>query len=144
MGILSDFVIANSNEAKDIGVSLRPADSWQTLEGWKGIETIKLSTLFCSITGEQYTNDLQKSFPLVGGNRDEGPWVFEFPEKILSCFSEISNSDIPSIAKKWVTTEELEMDGWSCSDAEMFIGQISEYAKIAETESKQLFLWLSL
>lgn len=73
MGQLSDFVVADTVKAVNIGKSVQPSKNCPTLEGWKGIETIKLSTLYCIISGEAYSNELNTSFKLLGGDKEEGP-----------------------------------------------------------------------
>jgi hypothetical protein len=144
MSTLSDFVIADREEGNVIGESFQPEEKWPTLSGWKGIEPIKLSTLYCCITGENYTNDLQASFSLVGGNQEEGPWVFLFPNKVQSALANINTDNINIIAEKWSKTEELEMDRWSQQEAAEFIQQLNKYANKANEENKSLFLWFSL
>jgi len=144
MGTLSDFVIADESEAKAIGESIQPSDTWSTLTGWRGMDPIKLSTLYCSMSGETYSNDLQKSFSLVGGDKFEGPWVFLFPENIKKCFAQFDSTGLNDVAKLWVSTEELKMDRWNVEDAEEFIEQITEQAKKAFEAKKSLFLWFSL
>lgn len=139
MGVLSDFVIADKSEAEAIGASDNPS-SWPTLTGWRGIESIKLSTLYCSITGETYTNDLQKSFSLVGGDKIEGPWVFLFPEKVKDCFAKFNLARLDDVAKSWTATEEMKMDRWNAEDAGEFIKQITEHAKSASEQKKITFL----
>lgn len=143
MGILTDFVVATDNDAVAIGEAVRPADQWPTLES-KGVETIKLSTLYCAATNAQYTDDIQASFSLVAGNEEEGPWVFKFPPEILAAIAGIGQSDIPAIAASWAATEELQMDGWSKEDAAQFIKELQTYAQKALGSGASLFLWLSL
>lgn len=144
MGTLSDFVIAEPSESQAIGESFQPSEIWPTLTGWKGIESIKLSRLYCSMSGEEYSNDLQKSFELVGGDKYEGPWVFQFPKHIQKSFAQFDLSKLGEVAAKWAATEELEMDRWSVDDAEQFIKQICEHAQKASDANKTLFLWFSL
>ena len=144
MGVLSDFVIALPKAAPQIGESIRPSEQWKTLEGWKGIETIKLSTLYCSITGEKYSNELMQSFKLLGGNKEDGPWVFIFPKKVIDAMASLEKERYTVVAKLWVQSDELKMDGWKVQDAELFISQIVEYAKKSKLSNKSLFLWFSL
>lgn len=143
MGILSDFVIADTGSGVQIGESVNPIDSWPTLQA-KGVETIKLATLYCAISGKDYHNDIQKSFQLVGGNKDEGPWVFEFPRDILGCIADLDTSNLHDVAQAWQATEEVQMDGWSIVDSSEFIRALSVHASDAVAAEKSLYLWLSL
>ena len=144
MGVLSDFVIAPPEAATQIGESIRPSEQWKTLEGWKGIETIKLSTLYCSITGEKYSNELMRSFKLLGGNKEDGPWVFIFPNKVTDAIASLEKERYTEVAKLWAQTDELKIDGWKVQDAELFVSQIVDYAKKSKLSNKSLFLWFSL
>ncbi|QGW80399.1 hypothetical protein [Variovorax paradoxus] len=143
MGILSDFVIADTGSGVQIGESINPIDRWPTLQA-KGVETIKLATLYCAISGKDYHNDLQKSFQLVGGDKEEGPWVFEFPGDILRCVARLDSSNLHGVAQAWQATEEVQMDGWSVDDASEFIRALSVHARDAVAAEKSLYLWLSL
>ena len=148
MGILSDFVVANDNDGPAIGESVRPSEQWPCLEGWKGIETIKLSTLYFCIAGEsnsvEETVALSSEFELAGGNQEEGPWVLKFPTRVLSSIASLSPSAFSSVAEKWCATEELEMDGWSQGEAQTFVSQLQPLANSAIASNKAMYLWLSL
>ena len=143
MGILTDFVIANDCDGSAIGEAIRPADRWPTLEA-KGVDTIKLSTLYCSISGVEYSSDLERSFELVGGNQDEGPWVFKFPEVVLDAIASVPTANFHAVAEAWASTEELQMDRWTSHDAAEFITLIQKYAQKARSTNATMFLWMSL
>ena len=85
MGVLSDFVSAPAGAGASIGEAVRPADHWQVLEGWKGIDPVKLATLHSLIVSESLDVDpiVAKSgtFELVGGDEADGPWVMVFPTR---------------------------------------------------------------
>lgn len=146
MGIFSDFVVANDNDGPSIGESVCPAEQWSCLAGWKGIETMKLSTLYFCITDESNAFEkvaaLSSEFEFAGGNQDEGPWVFKFPVKVLSAIASLSPDSFGSVAQKWCVTEE--MAGWSLSDAYTFISQLQPLANSAIASNQAMYLWLSL
>ena len=148
MGMLSDFVVANHDSGPAIGDTERPSEQWPCLEGWKGVETIKLSTLHFSITGQAASVDdvvdLSATFELSGGNPDEGPWVLKFPAVVVSSIAGLTEETIGPIAAKWAETEELQMDGWSPEDAGQFISQLHSLASRTISEGKSLYLWISL
>jgi hypothetical protein len=143
MSLLTDFVIAPPGSGEEVGQSVNPADRWPTLQA-KGVETIKLATLLCLVTNQAYSNDVQKSFRLVGGDKEEGPWVFEFPSEALQGFASIATSQLSSLASAWAGTDELRADGWSSADAEDCIAAISQQAKAALASSNSLYLWLAV
>jgi len=143
MGILTDFVIADAGSGNDLGESFNPSEQWPTLQA-KGIETIKLATLYCAITGNCYHNDIQESFEFVGGDKEEGPWVFEFPSEILHAIACVSEPQVQGIAHQWASTDEMKMDRWSPEEAATFISELSAHASRATDAGKSLYLWLSL
>ena len=104
MGMLSEFVIAQPDVAVEIGQSNRPSEQWNTLEGWKGIETIKLTTLYCSMTGVEYSTELMSSFKLLGGNKEEGPWVFIFPQNVTDALAALKEERYSEVAEKYHAT----------------------------------------
>ncbi len=148
MGILTDFVLADEGEGGAIGKADRPSESWKCLEGWKGVETIKLATLFLIASGREptveETVDESAEFELAGGDKEEGPWVFRFPPKVVSAIASIPNAQLPAVASAWCETEELHMDRWSLSEAEQFIAQLQELLQQAISSEKSVFLWLCL
>ena len=143
MGVLSDFVIADTGQGPEIGNSEFPPHTWPTLEA-KGMDPIKLATLYCSIVGKAYHNDIQASFELVGGKKNEGPWVFEFPREILHAIAGVSEVHVQDIAAKWVDTGDLQMDGWAIEDAVNCIRVLSAHANKAVQSAKSMYLWISL
>lgn len=143
MGMLSDFVIAGQDDGPAIGASDRPADTWATLEA-KGVDMIKLSTLYCAATGAIYSNELQESFEFVGGDEEEGPWVVKFPAQILSGVASISADQIDGVAAIWAQSEELRMGHWTTAEASQFIALLNVHAQKAIASGSALYLWMSL
>ena len=148
MGILSDFVLADEGEGDAIGKANRPSESWKCLEGWKGVETIKLATLFLIASGREPTVEEtvaeSAAFELAGGDEEEGPWVFQFPPKVVSAIASIPNPQLHAVASSWCETDELQMDCWSVNEAEQFIAQLQELLQQAISSEKAIFLWLCL
>ena len=68
MGILSYLVVADGLSGAKLAESLNPAERWPAFVS-KGIDTVKLATLYCAISGKTYHNDIQRSFKFVGGNQ---------------------------------------------------------------------------
>jgi hypothetical protein len=143
MSLISDFIMAPPGSGEEVGRSDRPSDHWTAFEA-KGVETVKLATLFCLVSGRPYSNEVQRSFKLVGGNQDEGPWVFEFPQNVVGSLAAIDQAQLPALASAWASTEELRMDRWTAKDAEEFIASLSLHARAAVSSSMSVYLWLAL
>jgi len=142
MGILTDFVIATVDEAAAIGDAIRPADTWPTLEA-KGVETINLMTLCSIVTGTEYEDDLEL-FPLVGGNEEQGPWVFQLPDMFLNAIAAMPDGDVTAVASAWAQTEEMEMGGWPPAETAEFLRDFKAHVQRAVDGGSSMFLWLSL
>lgn len=143
MGILTDFVIAKKTDAEAIGRSSRPSNDWPTLEA-KSVDLVKLSMLYCAVVNSCYSSAVASSFQFVGGNQDEGPWVFQFPTHVLTAIASIPEKDLALVAFKWAHTEQMQADGWCTADAAEFIGCLRRQARQAMSADSLLFLWLSL
>jgi hypothetical protein len=143
MGLITDFVVASDSEAKAIGQSERPADKWPTFEA-RRVETIKLAYLYCVATGSRYSDEIAGSFSFVGGDQEEGPWVFQFPTSVLQIIAGIEDTKVSSIAEKWILTEEFQRDKWTVEGAADFIEQLRNLARQAVKNGLSLFLWVCL
>ena len=148
MSVLSDFVSAPAGAGNSIGQSARPAESWQVLEGWKGIDPIKLSTLHSLIASEPIEVDpiVEKSatFELVGGDEADGPWVLLFPDQITQDLASLDPSHVEAIANAWSETEELVLDGSTAEEAQSFISDLSGLCKSAHASGNKVYVWISL
>lgn len=148
MGVLSDFVSAPAGAGASIGEAVRPADHWQVLEGWKGIDPVKLATLHSLIVSESLDVDpiVAKSgtFELVGGDEADGPWVMVFPDKIAQDIAVLDHTRVETIAEAWSQTEELVLDGFTPDEARDFISGLSGLCKSAHTAGNKVYVWISL
>lgn len=143
MGMISDFVLAPFGAGAQVGESVNPSDHWPTLQV-RTVDTIKVATLFCCITGQAYDDDIQASFELVGGDQNEGPWVFEFPQEILRAIADLPIEKLESVALCWLETDELKLDRWPSDTAIEFIKHLSAICSQAQQQNQSLFLSLSI
>ncbi len=144
MGNHSDFIVADRDAGAAIAAATNPSAVWQTLEGWKGVDAIKLATLCFIISEQQGSIDeivaLSFEFVPVEGNPDEGPWVHELPARIQSALASLPPGRFATVAAQWCATEEMTMDGWSQADAETFLRQIQSLVQGAVSENRTVFL----
>ncbi|MEN7548837.1 hypothetical protein AAG747_13025 [Rapidithrix thailandica] len=141
MGNFSDIIIADVHEGEKIGEAETPSEKWPTLEA-RNLDSITLSTLYCSITNKKYSNEIQSSFQLAGGDQYEGPWVFLIPELVMNSYAELDTSKIKEIAQVWVATDEMQL--WELPEAMELIAQLKEHACKAKEARKAMFLWYML
>ena len=77
MGILTNIVAAEEDEYAAIGESLRPVDEWSGIER-RGIDTAKIATLHCLLTGDEFEEAVGNYEPVYVG--DEGAVVLRIAD----------------------------------------------------------------
>jgi hypothetical protein len=148
MGVLSDIIIADRNEASAInaagGAHLK---SWPCLES-KGIDTIKLGTLSQILNNRSVEDiDTVATFmmdQLLDQKSEEGPWIYLVPEQLQSALSSLDEDARELVAEKWSATEEFALDRWQSADVEDYLTDLVAHARKANERGKSLLLWMAL
>jgi hypothetical protein len=144
MSVLTDFVIANENEAQAVAQSLNAAEQWPTLES-RGIEPIKLAKLYCCISGANNAEEVVDGFSLLHTeDPKEGPWVMRIPANVLATFADFDDAALPRFSRLWAATEELRAENWTEEDAEQFIEEIQRHALKARGRKSSMLLRIGL
>jgi hypothetical protein len=112
MGILTDVIIANPDEANAINAAGGGhARQWECLES-KRVDTIRFWTLQQIVAGEPLSDvNAAGSFmsgDLITQRSDDGPWVFQIPVGLQSAIAALPQTAEASVAKAWAATEEFE------------------------------------
>jgi hypothetical protein len=148
MGVLSDIIIADRNEAAAInaadGAHLK---RWACLQS-KGIDTIKLGTLY-QIVHDRSLDDMGffakfMQDAVLDQRSDEGPWVFLIPEELTSAVAALDEAKAEAVTEKWAATEEFVLDRWQSADVEEYLQDLVAHARKAREAGKSLLLWMSL
>lgn len=147
MGIISDFVIAQPNEAAIVIEEPAPTRRWPGVEA-KGIGTIKLATLKFILDGKpldttpvvDYSTTI-KNLAIAG---EDGPWVFLVPEELVRQLAEVPAGRLASVAKQWHQSEEFQLDRWSEPEVLEVLGELRELASAARSTNKSVLLFLAL
>jgi hypothetical protein len=110
MGILTDVIIANPDEANAINAAGGGhARQWECLES-KRVDTIRFWTLQQIVAGEPLSDvNAAGSFmsgDLITQRSDDGPWVFQIPVGLQSAIAALPQTAEASVAKAWAATEE--------------------------------------
>ncbi|GAB4450376.1 MAG: hypothetical protein Fur0028_05800 [Bacteroidales bacterium] len=142
MGVLTTLIIGKKENIDEILSCEDPTEQYDCIE-YKGVDTVKISTLYAISKNEEYDMDTHHSIQSFGEEED-GPWVFKFPEDLTKTFASIDSDKIPSIAEKWLSTEELEMDGWNFDDSKKVITEIVNHSKKALESNSEILVWMSL
>jgi hypothetical protein len=147
MGIITDFVVAETAEAKAVLAEAAPTKRWAGVEA-KGIETIKLSTLKFILDGKSL--DVNSVVAYHSGIKElasrgaDGPWVFLVPPELTRQLASLSANDVARVAAAWHKTEEFQLDRWPQSDVQALLVELRQLAERAEKSHRPLLLFMSL
>lgn len=147
MGVQTDVVIANLNEAQVIADTATPTGKWEGFT-FNGFDHVHLCTLLSLLkTGspdaefEHYLNVIEP----VSAPADAGPVVVAVkPEQVaeLTVVAGLEDDEFEALAVSWSATEEFA--GWSASDVRELLRELGDLAESASLQGKCLMLWQSL
>lgn len=146
MGLLSDFFVANEEEAaryanrmneddqgKAIALHLRPAEH-------NGITDLEVGTLWAILEDKEWDADVHELENDEDG--DEGSsWLFRFPDRLVQLLARAEPPALDAALHRWADTEELEVDAQQLRPV---VQNFQRLAKQAIAEDKSVYLWGSL
>jgi len=141
MDFSMNIVIADENEAEDIGQSSWPLEDWQGIES-KDIDLLKIATLHSVLTSQNFDEAMEEYAPVYTASED-GPWVTLFPEDAVEKLSELNEDALYLVAEELAATEEFEISGWPAEAVQDLLTELAELARVAVEEGKSLFVWIS-
>ena len=139
MGILTNIVAADEDEFAAIGESLRPVDEWSGIER-RGIDTAKIATLHCLLTGDEFEQALGAYEPLYIG--EEGALVLRIADEVLERLATLDEDALELVAGELAATEEYEIEQWEPEDVLALVMDLADLARLAESQGQVLFVWM--
>ena len=139
MGILTNIVAADEDEFAAIGESLRPVDEWSGIER-RGIDTAKIATLHCLLTGDEFEQALGAYEPLYVG--EEGALVLRIADEVLERLATLDEDALELVAGELAATEEYEIEQWEPEDVLALVMDLADLARLAESQGQVLFVWM--
>jgi hypothetical protein len=146
MGVLTDIVLAGTNEAKKVEASDGPSREFPGIDA-KGIDQVRMGTLYAILTSTEYDPGFMlDEESVIEPDDEDGPWVHIVPQEMVLLLSELTDADIPAVADQWSKTEEFEPEygAWSQEDILKFLEQIRGLSKKALTDNKTMYMWMCL
>ena len=143
MSILTDIVVANTEEASAVAEANVPSREWEGIDS-KGIEHAKLAHLASILRREPYDPDFITQIQQLAEGSEEGPWVFALPQDFVRNIAALDEGRIPEVALDWSKAEEFALDGWEPKAVESFLFQLHRIAASACLTDKSLLMWMSL
>jgi hypothetical protein len=89
---LTDFVVADRNDARQVCDAPCPSETFNGMEA-KGIDPVKLGTLYAVVTNAEYDPSWATVEPLCDGG-EEGPWVIEVPIDLVQRLAKLDAQQI--------------------------------------------------
>ncbi len=139
MGILTNIVAAEEDEYAAIGESLRPVDEWSGIER-RGIDTAKIATLHCLLTGDEFEEAIGAYEPVYAG--DEGALVLRVADEVMERLATLDEEALELVATELAATEEYEMEQWEPEDVQALVMDLADLARLAESQGQVLFVWM--
>ncbi|MBN8475250.1 hypothetical protein [Sulfuritalea sp.] len=139
MGILTQIVAAEEDECVAIGESLRPLEEWSGIER-RGIDTAKIATLHCLLTGEEFDLAISTYEPVhVGG---EGAVVLRLADEATERLATLEEEALELVAAELAATEDFEMEHWDPEEVLALVLDLADLARLADAQGQVLFVWM--
>ncbi len=139
MGILTNIVAAEEDEYAAIGESLRPVDEWSGIER-RGIDTAKIATLHCLLTGDEFEEAIGAYEPVYVG--DEGAVVLRIADAAMERLAALDEDALELVAEELAATEEYEIEQWETADVQAMVFELADLAQLAESQGQVMFVWM--
>ena len=139
MGILTNIVAAEEDEVSAIGESLRPVDEWSGLER-RGIDTAKIATLHCLLTGDEFEEAVGAYEPVYVG--DEGAVVLRIADEVMERLASLDEDALELVAEELAATEEYELEQWEAEDVQVLVMELADLARLADSQGQAMFVWM--
>lgn len=143
MGILTNFLIANPDDAAAILQAESPDDSWATLE-LDGVDPVKLDVLYEIVAGVVHDKDAPEQVSLLAGDEEGGQIVFGLSSAVIQALADVREEQIPRIAEEWLASDDMDPDLASEDWAKEAIGLLSAHARLAAASGKVMLLHMVL
>ncbi len=139
MGILTNIVAAEEDEISAIGESLRPVDEWSGLER-RGIDTAKIATLHCLLTGDEFEEAVGAYEPVYVGA--EGAVVLRIADQVMERLATMDEDALELVAEELAATEEYELEQWEAEDVQVLVMELADLARLADSQGQAMFVWM--
>ena len=139
MGIVTNIVAAEEDEFAAIGESLHPVEEWSGLER-RDIDTAKIATLHCLLTGDELEQALYAYEPLYVGV--EGAMVLRLADEVVDKLAALDEDALEQVGAELAATEEFEIEQWDADEVQDMVLELAELAQLAQSQEQILFVWI--
>ncbi len=139
MEIVCHIVAAGDDEIEAIGESTGPLDEWSGIEA-PGIDTVKLASLHCLLTGDPMQTALDLYEPVYVS--DSETTVLRVADELLEKLAALDEDGLEEMSNELAASEEFENEQWAAEDLLAFLTEFSDLAQLAESQAQSLFVWM--
>jgi hypothetical protein len=132
-------VIGDEDELEAIGLSSDPSEEWTAME-LSGVDTAKIVTLHCVLTGEPFGDVMQAYEPVYVGP-DEDTLVLRIPAAVVERLARLEEDGLEQVATELAATVEFEQD-WDADAVQDLVNDLAELAQRAESDVLAMFVWM--
>ena len=140
MAILTNIVAADEDDIEALGESLHPVDAWSGIE-MRDIDTAKIATLHCLLTGDLFDDALAHYEPLYV-SAAEGALVLRLADAATQRLAELEDEVLADVAAELAATEEFEDEAWETEAIAAMLDDLAGLARLADAQGQALFVWL--
>lgn len=140
MGLLVNIVAAEEDEIEAVGASQHPIDEWSGIEV-REIDTAKLATLHCLLVGDDFEEALGAYEPAYAPS-DEGALVLRIPDAVMEKLALLEGEAVEQVGAELAATEEFEITGWPVEHVQNLVADLSDLARLAESQGQILLVWM--
>ncbi|GHO62630.1 hypothetical protein KSC_015220 [Ktedonobacter sp. SOSP1-52] len=151
MSLISDAFIATKTELEETQFMSQgnPGQFFPTMQG-KNIDPLMLAQLELIVTNLE-----KNSLPAILSSLDERmlgeaesteQWIYQFPDPLVNRLATLQDTEISRYGAQWGATKEWQSKkGLPPTEAAtQFLQQLCQLAIRAQTEAKNMYMWISL
>ncbi|MDD5175361.1 MAG: hypothetical protein PHQ05_02910 [Sterolibacterium sp.] len=137
---MTNIIAAEEYEVEAIGESPHPVDEWSGIE-IRDVDVAKIATLHCLLTGDLFDDAVYLYQPAYVSTV-EGTLVLRLADEVMERLAELDEETLEQIAVELAATEEFEYDDWPEEATAALLAELSELARLADSQAQSLFVWI--
>lgn len=140
MAILTNIIAAEEDELEAVGDSLEPCGAWSGI-ALRDFTIPKIATLHCVLTGD-LLDDAYALYEPGYCSAIEGAIVLRFSGEFADRLANLDEDALEAVANELMATEEFEAAGWDEEEISEMLNDLTDLARLAESQGQVLFAWL--
>jgi hypothetical protein len=140
MGLVTNIIAAEEDEAEAVAMSDRPVEEWTGIEA-RDIDAVKLATLHCLLNDDSFEEALYAYEPILVLD-DEGVLVLRIPDDVTEKLTRLDEEGLERVGEELAATEVFELTGWPVEEVQALVVELSDVARVAESQGHVMLAWM--